>query len=147
MKARMLIVSALMCAMVSGTPVARGGDLGNPAKALASMNREQIEIAKKRYLACLESSNEGIIQSTLGIVLQWRVMTPREDFSSIEQKINDLALHGASPSIRFKAALASLVIENPAVLNFNVADCQDCEELFEAITHSLRQMTIGQRIQ
>ncbi len=143
MKIGTLLVSAMMVALVAGKADAREGDLGNPAKALATMSTARIEYAKKSYLNCLESSNEGVVQSAIGIVLQWRLVSPKEDLSACARKIYDLALNGSSPAIRFKASLASLAMDNPALVNFDVASCDDCGQLFDAITASVRQMVIG----
>jgi hypothetical protein len=143
MKIGTIVLSAVVLAATVGSLNVRAGDLGNPAQALTTMSRTQIEHAKKSYLQCLESNNEGVIQSTIGIVLQWRLINPQEDLSRLERKINDLALVGRSPAIRFKASLASLAIDNPTIVKFDVAACDDCCELFDAITGSVRQMLIG----
>lgn len=148
MKVRTLLVSAMLCAMTAGNVTAaraHAGDLGHAAKVLATMSETRIEKAKKNYLDCLHESNEGVVQSTIGIVLQWKLINPQEDLSHLERKINDLALNGSSPAIRFKASLASLVMENPNVVNFDAASCDDCGELFDAITASARQMLIGEK--
>ena len=143
MKVGTLVVAGLMLAMTAGTPRTNAGDLGNAAEALTTMTQAQVEFAKKSYLDCLNSTNEGVVQSAIGIILQWRLINPQEDLSKLERKISDLALNGGSPEVRFKASLASLVMDNPAVVNFDAASCEDCTELFDAITGSLRQMMIG----
>ncbi len=143
MKIGKLLVAGLMLVLSAGRADAAKGDLGNAGKALSTMSQAQIEYAKKSYLACLESSNEGIVQSAIGIVLQWRLISPQEDLSVCERKINDLAVNGKSPAIRFKASLASLVMDNPSLVNFDVAACDDCGELFDSVTASVRQMVMG----
>ena len=146
MKVGTLVVSALMLAMTTGKPGAFAGDLGNAAKALTTISPARVEHAKKSYLTCLESPNEGVVQSAIGIILQWRLISPQEDLSRLERKINDLALSGSSPAIRFKASLASLVIDDPTIVNFDAAACDDCGELFDAITGSVRQVVIGHKL-
>jgi hypothetical protein len=147
MKTGTLLLSALMLIMLAGRADARDGDLGNAKKALSTMTRPQIDRAKCRYLVSLESANEGVVQSAIGIILQWRFVSPGEDLLQLEHKITDLAVNGSSPAVRFKASLASLVIDDPALVNFDVAACDDCGELFDAITSSVRQMVIGQKVQ
>lgn len=147
MKAGMLLVAALTLVMTLGILPANAGDLGKPARALSTMNAARIEAAKEGYLEGLKSCNEGVVESSIGIVLQWRLISPREDLSRLERKINDLALEGATPAIRFKASLASLVMDNPSLANFDVAACEDCGELFDEITRAVRQMVIGQELQ
>ncbi|RPH37692.1 hypothetical protein EHM92_02015 [bacterium] len=146
MKVGTLLVSAMMLAMTAGKPDAHAGDLGNPARALATMSHAQLENVKKSYLACLESPNEGVVQAAIGIVLQWRLISPQEDLSRLEREINDLAVNGDSPVTRLKASLASLVIDNPSLVNFDPAGCDDCGQLFDAITGAVRQMVVGQRL-
>lgn len=146
MKARMLLVPALVLALTYGSSRAQAGDLGNPAKALATMSHAKVEAAKKCYLDCLASRNEGVVQSAIGIVLQWRLINPAEDLSCLEKKINDLALEGASPAIRFKASLASLVMDKPSLVNFDPAACEDCGQLFDSITAAAREMVISQTV-
>jgi hypothetical protein len=143
MKIGTIVLSAMMLAVTAGQMDVRAGDLGNARQALSTMTHAQIECAKKSYLNSLESGNEGVVQSAIGIVLQWRLISPSDDFSRLEQKINDLAINGSSPAIRFKASLASLVMENPTMVTFDVAGCDNCGELFDAITGSVRQMLVG----
>jgi hypothetical protein len=143
MKVGTLLIAAMLCTTVAGKAGAYAGDLGHAAKALTTMSEHRIETAKKSYLEALNSPNDGVVQSAIGIVLQWRLINPQEDLSKIERKISDLALNGSCPEVRFKASLASLVMDNPAVVNFDAASCDDCTELFDAITGSLRQMMIG----
>ena len=143
MKIGTIVLSAMMLAVTAGQMDVRAGDLGNARQALSTMSRARIEYAKKSYLYSLENGNDGVIQSAIGIVLQWRLISPSEDFSRLEEKINDLAINGRSPAIRFKASLASLVMENPAMVTFDVAGCENCGELFDAITGSVRQMLVG----
>ncbi len=147
MKVGTLLVAAMLCTTVAGKAGAYAGDLGHAAKALTTMSENRIEKAKKSYLEALNSPNEGVVQSAIGIVLQWRLINPQEDLSKLERKISDLALNGSSPAVRFKASLASLVIDNPAVVNFDAASCEDCGELFDAIAGSVRQMMIGHSLQ
>ncbi len=147
MKLGTLLLAAMMLTFAAGKADARDGDLGNAAKALTTMTPAQMENAKKGYIECLKSSNEGVVQSAIGIVLQWRLVNPTEDLSKCEQIIYDLAINGSSPAIRFKASLAGLVMDNPALVNFDVASCDDCGELFDAITASVRQMVMGYRVQ
>ncbi len=142
MKAGVLFVAILVVAMVVGTP-AYAGDLGNPAQALSSMSPAQLEKAKQAYLEDLASKNEGVVQTAIGIILQWRLVAPQEDLDQLVKKINDLAINGSSSGIRFKASLASLAIDNPSVITFDVAGCDDCVQLFDAITGSVRQMVVG----
>jgi hypothetical protein len=146
MKVGTLLIAAMLCTTVAGKAGAYAGDLGHAAKVLATMSEHRIEIAKKSYLEALNSPNDGVVQSAIGIVLQWRLINPQEDLSKLERKISDLALNGGSPEVRFKASLASLVMDNPAVVNFDAASCEDCTELFDAITGSLRQRMIGQSV-
>lgn len=146
MKVGRMLVAAAMIAVGAGKADAAAGDLGNAAKALSTMSQSQIENAKKSYLDCLESSNEGVAQSAIGIIMQWRLVRPGEDLSKCERKINDLAINGNSPAIRFKASLASLVMQTPSLVNFDVAGCDDCGELFDAVTASVRQMVVGHMV-
>ena len=145
MKVGTLLVAAMVAVGV-GRAVAAAGDLGNPGKALSTMSRARIEHAKKSYLTSLESPTQGVVQSAIGIILQWRLISPGEDLSKCEQKIKELAINGATPTIRFKASLASLVMDNPTLVNINVASCDDCGELFDAVTASVRQMVIAHRL-
>ncbi len=146
MKVGTLVVAGLMLAMTAGTPTAYAGDLSNAAKALTTMNLARVEFAKKSYLDCLNSTNEGVVQSAIGIILQWRLVNPQEDLSKHEEKISDLVMNGGTPGIRFKASLASLVFDNPDVVNFDAAACDDCGQLFDAIAGSVRQMLIGHNL-
>jgi len=146
MKVGTLVVAGLMLAMTAGTPRTNAGDLGNAAKALTTMNQAQIEFAKKSYLNCLNSTNEGVVQSAIGIILQWRLINPQEDLSKHQEKISDLALNGSTPGTRFKASLASLVFDSPGIVNFDAAACDDCGQLFDAIAGSVRQMLVGHNL-
>ena len=71
--------------------------------------------AAKLYTESLRSDNEGVVKSALAHVTWMKLMVPEKNFADLRAQINALAAGGASPEIRYRAYLASLVYDRPAL--------------------------------
>ncbi len=65
------------------------------------------------YLNCLNSTNNGVVESAVGIVTYIRVIFPERKMCEIRSRLFDLATHGATFSIRAKAYMAMQVFADP----------------------------------
>jgi len=56
----------------------------------------------------LKSDYSSVIESTLFVILQVKDRYPNANYDKLIDKLNELAIDGKTPSIRYKAQLASL---------------------------------------
>ena len=68
-----------------------------------SHQRADIDIFATRLLACLESTNEGVVESALAHIGLMKLYLPDQRFSELESKIHFLAIDGANQAIRYRA--------------------------------------------
>jgi hypothetical protein len=66
------------------------------------------------YLLCLNSPNQGVVESALGHVAFMRIAYPDIDLREIQEKVFDLSLRGATKPIRAKAFMTLQVFANPS---------------------------------
>jgi hypothetical protein len=67
----------------------------------------------KAYGKCLKSDNPGVLESALGHILWMRVAVACVDITPLKPMVDDLAVSGNSASIRLRAYLTAMVMENP----------------------------------
>ncbi len=67
----------------------------------------------KAYGACLESDNPGVVESTLGHLLWMRATVSCVDITPLKPNVDQLSVNGKTASIRFRAYLTAIVMENP----------------------------------
>ncbi|MBI1939267.1 MAG: hypothetical protein HYS25_14250 [Ignavibacteriales bacterium] len=56
----------------------------------------------------LKSDYSSVVESTLFVILQVKNRYPNADYDKLIDRLNELAIDGRTPSIRYKAQLASL---------------------------------------
>lgn len=109
---------AVGLAMLAAT-TAYSQDSGSPAKA--GLNSTELERYKhmdfdkieRSYLKCLESDNEGVVESAIGMVTYIRVNFPNRKMAEIRAKLTELASSGLSYAVRGKAFIAAQVFADP----------------------------------
>jgi hypothetical protein len=67
------------------------------------------------FAVSLNSENNGLVESTLSIVTMMKLDLPSDDFPKIKERIDNLAVTGTTPVVRYKAYLAGAVFANPAM--------------------------------
>ncbi|MGK9477127.1 hypothetical protein [Melioribacter sp. OK-6-Me] len=70
--------------------------------------KKLIEKVNERFLYNLNVEHSGIVESSIFNIMEVKSKFPNEDYSRLVRKLYELALEGNTPSIRYKAQLASL---------------------------------------
>lgn len=114
---------------------------------LTSYQNISFERAAKSYLGSLEFKGcAEIVEGGLAQLAMLKLAQPGGKQRAIENKLSDLAVDGESPTVRFKAYLASTVFTNPNLFqseqfgNFTTGD-----ELFAALASRLQKETLATR--
>lgn len=108
----------------------------------------QIETGIGNYLMGLRSDNGGIVESSIMGIVKLKVLYPYIAFREIESVLDSLSKDGKTPTIRYKAYLASSVCENPLWF----ADQKELQhlhtdEFFVPIAKKLQERMLGLRTQ
>jgi len=129
MKTRTALVIGLA---LSAAVAANAQDVAVLSKDGPSHSREYVNsvlnfpVVKANYLLSLQSESVGVVESALGHVTLMRIKYPTQDMSRIQEKLYDLASHGATRSIRYKAFTAMQVFANPSAFKGAVVSGQTC---------------------
>jgi hypothetical protein len=111
---------------------------------LKTSSDEYKERLDKCYAISLSFDNNGLVESALAIVTMMKLDVPAEEFSRIKDEIDDLAVNGPTPVIRFKAYLADAVFANPAMFREEAARrYDDPDALFSALADRLTKALLS----
>lgn len=102
-------VFAAVLSMVLGTASL------NAATPCDEHTRGKLAKAERNYVDCLSSDNYGVVESGLALVAQMKLRYPEIAFSRLNREVGRLVLEGSTPVIRYKAAIVSAVLNNPAL--------------------------------
>jgi hypothetical protein len=141
------LVVTLVAAALAGTlsaaaqaQVLEQPELSCPGK-FAQADLSQIE---KRYLPCLRSENDGVVESALGHVTQMKLCLPDVEFAQVQGMVIDLSVDGRTPAIRAKAQLASLVYRSPELfVAEHGREFQTMRELFTALAERVSKTLLA----
>jgi hypothetical protein len=88
----------------------------------------------------LTHRNEGVVESALRDAMLLKLARPDLDLPAIKEEIDNLAIEGATPVIRFKAALAKQVYENPGMFALVArAEYITADDAFAAVADQLER--------
>jgi hypothetical protein len=86
-----------------------------PAPPLKMYQAFDVDHCGGGYVRCLASDNDGVVESAIREVLLIKLAQPSVRCDRIENALEELRIHGATPMIRLKASLAKYVYDNPAM--------------------------------
>ena len=87
-----------------------------------------------RYVESLRNENEGVVRSALAHATWMKLMVPERAFPGLQAEISSLVVAGSTPEIRYRASLASLVYERPALfVGESTKDFEDGDEMFASV--------------
>jgi hypothetical protein len=106
-------------------------------------DKERID---KGYSFALASNHNGIIETSLAIVTMVKLDMPTSEFPKVKDEIDNLAIKGETPSIRYKAYLAGAVFANPAMFK-EVTGHQysNSDALFSAVADKMTKTLLSSR--
>lgn len=104
----------------------------------AKAEKAQIEQITINSIYGMNSEYSSIVESTLFVVLQVKERYPDEDYDKLIDRLNDLAVEGNTPSIRYKAQLASLYFNYYDLFNdIKITDKENPDKYFKLISEKL----------
>ena len=137
MKNHTMVMTAMMAVVFTA---------GVMAQANSSSNSSKMESGKKNYMMGLRSSNQGLVESAMMQVAKIKMIVPAARFEDVKNVIDSLSIYGDTPSVRYKAYLASNVCENPAWFAGKAySGYQYNEEFFAAVAAQLQERILGSR--
>lgn len=71
------------------------------------------QLIVKRYGESLKSDNQGVVEATLAHIIWMRVAATCMDVTPLQADVERLAVKGAPASLRFRAYLTAMVLEDP----------------------------------
>ncbi len=74
---------------------------------------KKIAFAKKNLLASIQSSNTGVIEASLRVTAQLKMLYPAQDVSDIVEVMDDLWMSHPEGRVRYKAYIAKSICESP----------------------------------
>ncbi len=80
---------------------------------------KSVDRAVKAYLTSVNSSNLGVVESTIENVMVLKLHYPEKDYSQIIQKLDELNLGNYPKTIRIKAFIAANYLKNPHFITDN----------------------------
>jgi hypothetical protein len=139
MKTKHVVLTALMICAITGLLQAQ--TFYPVLKNSSAAYKERLD---KCYAISLSYDNNGLVESALAIVTMMKLDVPGDEFSRIKDEIDDLAVDGATPVIRFKAYLADAVFANPAMFKEEAARrYDDPDALFSALAERLTKTLLS----
>ena len=112
--------------------------------AQSAKTKQLIEKAKINFLSSLHSDVYGVVESSIFITMEMKERFPEFDYSNLVDKLNDLAIEGKTPTIRYKAQLASLYFDFPSMFtDVNFLDKENPDKYFKQISDRLEQQPVA----
>ena len=101
---------------------------------------------KLNYLMGLRSSNQGLSESAMWQTARIKMLYPDANFEDVKQVADSLTVSGKTPSIRYKAYLASNVFDNPTwFAKRNHVNYEDGDQFFASVAAQLQERILGSR--
>ena len=137
MKKHTMVIAAMMAAVFTS---------GMMAQTTNSSVASRTEKGKKNYIMGLRSSNQGLAESSMMQSAKVIMTVPVARYEDVKNVIDSLSVYGGSPSIRYKAYLASSVFENPTWFAKKAYTAyEDTDEFFAAVAAQLQERILGSR--
>ncbi|HOJ03006.1 MAG TPA: hypothetical protein PK916_03285 [Bacteroidota bacterium] len=106
---------------------------------LSNSDRQPSAVAIKNYERGLLSDNDGVVESSLYYAVRLRLTHPSHDFTTLSRAIDKLVASGRTPSIRYKAYLASTLYAAPALVRIETTSSpESMHDFFLDISEQLR---------
>jgi len=110
----------------------------------ASHARTDLASVVGKYKLCLTCGNEGVIGSALAHIAWMKIMKPDADLAAVREDLNQLAVAGTTPVVRYKAYLTFLVFDNPGMFaRLKAGRYEDSDEFYAEVANTLRASLLG----
>lgn len=113
-----LAVGALL--LVTSSPSPAGGGKAEPTASeprvyvnATGYRAVDLHTLNHRFMECLNHDVEGIVLGGLREVACAKLSQPEADLEAVADRVNELVLDGATPTIRYRAFITGMVMMNP----------------------------------
>jgi hypothetical protein len=97
-------------------------------------------VVDQRYLASLNNSNDGVVESALAHIARLKLEVPVSSDEFLSTRVADIAKTSSSPEIRYKAFLTGTVLNNPELFHtMELGQYDSPDELFAALASRLSE--------
>lgn len=106
-------------------------------------DEQYINKVKSCYLKTLDSDYNSIVESSIFITMELKSRYPSENYDELIDRLNELAVEGKTPTIRYKAQLASLYFNYQNLFaDIKFTDKENPEQYFQQISEKLGQRPV-----
>ncbi len=136
------VVLSVAGMLAQGSASLAGGDRSTLAR-LESYRECDFPKLEPRLLISLGHNVEGVVVGALREVAKIKLAQPTCTSERIASKVDDLVREGATPAIRFKAYLTSIVLSNPQTFaHEGEQEYQTDEQFFTAVARRLEELAL-----
>jgi hypothetical protein len=112
--------------------------------AAARYHTADSRVLEHAYVGCLGSTNDGVVESAIAQAAWMKLALPDVPFKNIQAALGILSVNGGTATIRYKAYLAGLVFDDPAMFAREAAkEYSSSEHLFSALGQRLQSTLLG----
>jgi hypothetical protein len=146
MKAATIVLAGSLLLSAATADAAAPGDSLRPLYLPGPYAGTNAPVVCRQFTLCLETGIAPVQESVLGHVVWLRLVRPDAAMDDLRPAIDRLMTEGATRSIRYRASLASAVLDAPelfaslATRPFDTAD-----DLFIDVARALQKNTLGAR--
>jgi len=134
-------VGLLLVAVVSqagSQGIARANDELRIFAQLGAYQTANMERLEKYFLGSLTYPHDAVTESAIGEIARLKIAQQSCCSKAIEEMLAELAVEGNTPAIRYKAALALILFDQPDLfVEEATVDFRNPEDLFMAISRRL----------
>jgi hypothetical protein len=139
---RALLTTMVLAALASGA--AQGQDAERKYYASEHYRASDTRVIVPRYLHCLKSENDGVVSSTLAVFARMNLYNEGFHPAKVQSEVARLSEDGATPAIRYRAYLVSMLLENPGFFaEEGTRDYMSDDDLFLAISTRLSRSLLS----
>jgi hypothetical protein len=114
--------------------------------SMSSYRSADMQKLERNFLGSLNHPNDGVVESAIREVARLKLVQPLCCSEAIVERLHELTIEGRTPAIRYKAALASILFENPEMFGVEgTVEFANEEELFTAIAHRLNVQVLSMK--
>lgn len=104
-------------------------------------------LTMENFRYALKSDIQGVVEGTIFDVVVYRKYYPQLDYNGIVDRLNDLAVEGKVPQVRYKAHLASMYFSAGGQINIVPAqDPWDQDSVFRQIAEQLEKNLLSSNL-
>jgi len=141
----MVLAAVTMTVLASPAPAQlRNAPAPTGAAVHPAYSEKAIRRFEANYLACITSTNDGVIESAIAHSVRMKWALPAARLEDLRTALDRLAVSGKTPAIRYKAYLAGMVFDAPVMFEEESSQKYTWDEdLFDALSVRAQKALLG----